>query len=147
MPVSYARRSSFWCRFSRGGVHHRLATALRSPGLRLPLGGVLVAMATALFSSSIGQLRRAGTPVPGNQPTTAIVCTGPYRFSRNPIYLAFFAAHLGVAIWVNSVWLVATSIASVAIVAVVVVPREERYLTRRFGAEYLAYKTSVRRWL
>ena len=116
-------------------------------GLRLPLGGVLVAMAAALFSSSIGQLRRAGTPVPGNQPTTAIVRTGPYRFSRNPIYLAFFAAHLGVAIWVNSVWLVATLIASVAIIAVVVVPREERYLTGRFGAEYPAYKASVRRWL
>ena len=116
-------------------------------GLRLPLGGVLVALAAALFSSSIGHFRRAGTAVPGNQPTTAIVRTGPYRFSRNPIYLAFFAAHLGLAVWVNSVWLVATSIATVAIIAVVVVPREEQYLTGRFGAEYLAYKASVRRWL
>ena len=116
-------------------------------GLHRPLGGVLVAVAAALLSSSIGQLRRAGTPVPGNQPTTAIVRTGPYRVSRNPIYLAFFALHLGLAVWVDSVWLVATLMASVTIIAVVVVPREERYLTGRFGAEYLDYKAAVRRWL
>ena len=115
--------------------------------LRVPVGGLLVATAAALFSYSIRQLRMAGTPVPGNKPTTAIVRTGPYRFSRNPIYLAFFALHLGVAIWVNGLWLVVTLIATVAIIAVVVVPREERYLTGRFGAEYLKYKASVRRWL
>ena len=115
--------------------------------LRLPVGGVLVAMAVALFSYSIKQFRMAGTPVPGNKPTTAIVRTGPYRFSRNPIYLAFFAFHLGLAILVNSLWLVATLIPSVAIIAVVVVPREERYLTVRFGTEYLKYKAAVRRWL
>src|SRR5262245_42751160 len=114
--------------------------------LRLPVGCLLVAMAVALFASSIRQFRMAGTPVPGNKPTTAIVRTGPYRVSRNPIYLAFFALHLGLAIWVNSLWLVATLMATVAI-AVVVVPREERYLTERFGPEYLEYKASVRRWL
>ena len=115
--------------------------------LRLPVGGVLVATAAALFPYSIRQLRMAGTPVPGNEPTTAIVRTGPYRFSRNPIDLAFVALHLGLAIWVNSLWLVATLISTVAIIAAVVVPREERYLTGRFGAEYLEYKASVRRWL
>jgi len=115
--------------------------------LRLPVGCLLVAMAAALFSYSIRQFRMAGTPVPGNKPTTAIVRGGPYRLSRNPIYLAFFALHLGLAIWVNSLWLVATLVATVAIIAVVVVPREERYLTERFGPEYLEYKASVRRWL
>ena len=115
--------------------------------LRLPVGCLLVAMAAALFSYSIKQFKMAGTPVPGNKPTTTIVRTGPYRFSRNPIYLAFFALQLGLAISVNSLWLVATLIPTVAIIAVVVVPREERYLTGRFGAEYLTYKASVRRWL
>jgi protein-S-isoprenylcysteine O-methyltransferase Ste14 len=115
--------------------------------LRLPGGSLLVAMAAALFASSIRQFRKAGTPVPGNKPTTAIVRTGPYRVSRNPIYLAFFALHLGLAIWINSLWLVATFVATVAIIAVVVIPREERYLTKRFGPEYLEYKASVRRWL
>src|SRR5262245_48491601 len=100
------------------------------PGmLRLPVGGLLLAMAAALFSYSVAQFRTAGTPVPGNRPTTAIVRTGPYCYSRNPIYLAFFALHLGLAICVNSFWLIATLIATVAVIAVVVVRREERYLT------------------
>jgi protein-S-isoprenylcysteine O-methyltransferase Ste14 len=115
--------------------------------LRLPVGWLLVAMAAALFLYSIKQFRMAGTPLPGNKPTTAIVRTGPYRFSRNPIYLAFFAFHLGLAVLVDSLWLVATLIPAVTIIAVVVVPREERYLAGRFGAEYLRYKASVRRWL
>ena len=118
------------------------------PGvLRLPAGGLLVAMAAGLFWYSVAQFRTAGTPVPGNKPTTVIVRTGPYRFSRNPIYLAFFVLHLGLAICVNSFWLVATLIASVAVVGGVVVPREERYLTGRFGVDYLEFKASVRRWL
>jgi protein-S-isoprenylcysteine O-methyltransferase Ste14 len=115
--------------------------------LALPVGSSLVVIAMALFWYSVRQLRAAGTPVPGNTPTTVIVRTGPYRFGRNPIYLAFSLLHLGIAIWVNSLWLIATLIAAVALMALVVIPREERYLEGRFGAEYLDYKASVRRWL
>ena len=70
-----------------------------------------------------------------------------FRSSRNPIYLAFSIFQLGIASWVDSVWLIATLIAAVALMAAVVIPREERYLARRFGADYLDYKRSVRRWL
>ena len=115
--------------------------------LTLPVGSSLVVIAVALFSGSVRQLRAAGTPVPGNMPTTVIVRTGPYRFGRNPIYLAFSLLHLGIAIWVNSLWLIATLIAAVILMALVVIPREERYLEGRFGAEYLDYKAAVRRWL
>lgn len=118
------------------------------PGvLALPVGSSLVVIAMALFSYSVRQLRAAGTPVPGNTPTTVIVRTGPYRFSRNPIYLAFSLLHLGIAIWANSPWLIAMLIAAVALMALVVIPREERYLEGRFGTEYVDYKTSVHRWL
>jgi len=112
-----------------------------------PLGGLLLVVAAVLFFSSIGRFRAAGTPVPGNKPTTVIVRTGLYRFSRNPIYLAFSLLQLGIASWVNSLWLICTLIAAVALMAYIVIPREERYLERRFGAEYLDYKASVRRWL
>ena len=115
--------------------------------LAAPLGILLVIVAVVLFTSSVGKFRAAGTPVPGNKATTAIVRLGPYRFSRNPIYLAFSLLQLGIAVWVNSLWLVGTLIASVAVMARVVIPREEQYLERRFGAEYLDYKNSVRRWL
>jgi protein-S-isoprenylcysteine O-methyltransferase Ste14 len=115
--------------------------------IAVPLGILLVVAAVALFVASVGKFRAAGTPVPGNQPTTAIVRVGPYRLSRNPIYLAFSLLHLGIAIWANSLWLVATLIAAILVMALVVIPREERYLERRFGADYLDYKNSVRRWI
>jgi protein-S-isoprenylcysteine O-methyltransferase Ste14 len=112
-----------------------------------PVGVGLALSAVVLFVAAIRQLRVAGTPVPGNRPTTALVRSGPYRASRNPIYLAFSLLHLGVAAWVGSWWLLATLFASVTLVAAVVVPREERYLKERFGASYLDYQASVRRWL
>jgi protein-S-isoprenylcysteine O-methyltransferase Ste14 len=115
--------------------------------LALPGGSSLVVVAITLFSCSVRELWAAGTPVPGSRPTTVIVRTGPYRFSRNPIYLAFSVLHLGIAIWVNSVWLVATLMVTVAVMIIVVIPREERYLEGRFGTDYLEYKASVRRWL
>jgi protein-S-isoprenylcysteine O-methyltransferase Ste14 len=101
----------------------------------------------ALFVSAVRTLRAAGTPIPGNRPTTTIVCTGPYRFSRNPIYLAFSLFQLGLSLLVNSLALLITLIPAVALMSLVVIPREERYLEARFSPEYLPYKASVRRWL
>lgn len=131
-----------------GLAFHRMWPRPLLAGVALgPLGGALVVASLLLLGASVQRFRAAGTPVPARKPTTAIVRAGPYRFSRNPIYLAFFALHLGLAIWVDSLWLVATLIPTIAIIAAVVVPREERYLTGRFGPEYLDYKASVRRWL
>ena len=118
-----------------------------SDGTLAPLGIILVVASVLVLGSSVRRFRAAGTPVPARKPTTAIVRTGPYRFSRNPIYLAFSLLQLGIAVSVNSWWLIATLAAAVAIIHWVVVPREERYLEAKFGAAYLDYKASVRRWL
>jgi protein-S-isoprenylcysteine O-methyltransferase Ste14 len=115
--------------------------------LALPLGASLIVLAVGLFAYSVAKFRAAGTPVPARKPTTVIVRTGPYRFSRNPIYLAFSLLQLGIAVWANSLWLLATLVGAVALIHFVVIPREEQYLERRFGAQYLDYKASVRRWL
>jgi protein-S-isoprenylcysteine O-methyltransferase Ste14 len=112
-----------------------------------PLGSSLIVVSILLFVYSVKTFRAAGTPVPARKPTTVIVRTGPYRFSRNPIYLAFSLFQLGIAIWVNSMWLLATLVGAVALIHYVVIRREEQYLERRFGAQYLDYKASVRRWL
>jgi protein-S-isoprenylcysteine O-methyltransferase Ste14 len=118
------------------------------PGmLAVPLGVSLVVVAIALFTYSVAKFRAAGTPVPARKPTTMIVRTGPYRFSRNPIYLAFSLFQLGIAIWINSLWLLVTLVGAVGLMHYVVIPREEQYLERRFGAQYSDYKLSVRRWL
>jgi protein-S-isoprenylcysteine O-methyltransferase Ste14 len=119
---------------------------VRSGGLGL-LGGGLIVVSLVLLAASILRFRAAGTPVPARKPTTAIVRTGPYRFSRNPIYLAFSLLQLGIAVWLNSWWLVATLAAAVALMQYIVIPREEQYLEARFGAEYRDYKVAVRRWM
>lgn len=100
-----------------------------------------------LFVWAVRALRSAGTPVPGNRPTTTIVRAGPYGFSRNPIYVAFTLLQLGLAAWLNSVGLLLTLVPALALTALVVIPREERYLEARFASEYVSYKRAVRRWL
>jgi len=131
-----------------GLVLHLLWPARLVPlSVSTPVGAIVTVLAIALFVSAVRTLRAAGTPVPGNLPTTAIVRTGPFRFSRNPIYLAFSLVQLGLALWVNSLALLITLIPAVALMGLVVIPREERYLEARFPSEYSPYKASVRRWL
>jgi protein-S-isoprenylcysteine O-methyltransferase Ste14 len=128
-------------------LHFASPVLLVSHAVSVPLGGTAVLVAVALFLSAVRTFRTAGTPVPGNRPTTTIVRTGPYRCSRNPIYLSFSLLQLGVAFWVNSLWLLLTLIPAVALMSCVVIPREEQYLEARFPSDYLPYKASVRRWL
>src|SRR6266704_4708729 len=90
--------------------------------LAVPLGAPLVVVAIALFVYSVTTFRAAGTPVPARKPTSTIVRTGPYRFSRNPIYLAFSLLQLGISIWINSVWLLVTLVGALALRHYVVIP-------------------------
>ena len=128
-------------------VHLFWPVKLLPASISVPTGVLLVLAASALFISSVRTFRKAGTPVPGNRPTTIIVRTGPYGFSRNPIYLAFTLLQIGLAAWFNSLGLLVTLLPALALMVLVVVPREERYLEGRFPSEYLPYKREVRRWL
>lgn len=83
-------------------LHGAWPVRLVSRAVSVPLGGTAVLVAVALLLYAVRTFRTAGTPVPGNRPTTTIVRTGPYRYSRNPIYLSFSLLQLGVACWVNS---------------------------------------------
>jgi protein-S-isoprenylcysteine O-methyltransferase Ste14 len=84
--------------------------------------------------------------VRGTQRTITIVRTGPYRFSRNPIYLSFILFVLGLSVWLNDLWLLVTLVPAVAFIRALVIPREERFLERNFRDEYMSYKAAVRRW-
>ena len=128
-------------------LHLILPVRLVSRAVSAPLGATLVLVAVALFVWAAGTFQSAGTPVPGNRPTTTIVRAGPYRYTRNPIYLSFSLLQLGVAFWVNSLWLLVTLTLAVALMSLVVIPREEHYLESRFASDYPPYKASVRRWL
>lgn len=111
------------------------------------LGAFVTLGAILLFLCSLREFRAAGTSVRGSERTTAIVRTGPYRFSRNPIYLSFILLMLGLSIWSNNLWLLVTLVPAVGFIAVVVIPKEERFLEHNFQDQYTSYKATVRRWL
>jgi protein-S-isoprenylcysteine O-methyltransferase Ste14 len=128
-------------------IHYAWPARFVPPPVSTPVGATLTLLASGLFVAAVRTFRAADTPIPGNRPTTAIVRSGPYRMSRNPIYLAFSLFQLGLAIWINGLGLVITLIPAVALMALVVIPREERYLEARFPSEYSSYRAAVRRWL
>jgi protein-S-isoprenylcysteine O-methyltransferase Ste14 len=115
--------------------------------LRWIAGPLLVAAGLALNIAGFVTQRRAGTdPIPFN-PSTRIVAHGPYRFTRNPMYVGFALMTLGIAILVDSVWTLLAVPIGLVLTDRMVITREERYLERKFGEEYLSYKRRVRRWI
>ena len=111
------------------------------------LSYVLVGAALLLVGSAALLFRRAGTTPNPLRPTTALVVRGPYRVTRNPMYLGLALLYLGLALPVNSLWpLVAFPIA-ILLIDRWVIGREEAYLEQKFGDAYRAYQGQVRRWL
>ncbi len=115
-------------------------------GMALAVGPVFTAAAFGLFLWAAWTMRRGGASIPTGQPTDYIIAGGPYRFSRNPIYLGMVLLQAGVGIWSNSLWFIGLAVLSVVLLNWGVIAREERYLARKFGQQYSTYKERVRRW-
>jgi protein-S-isoprenylcysteine O-methyltransferase Ste14 len=111
------------------------------------LGGAVFAAGFALALWAITTFRRAGTRVETYKPTTSIVAGGPYRFTRNPIYIGMLLGQIGLAVGLDSVWLLATLVPFFLVIRFGVVAREEAYLEGKFGQAYVDYKARVRRWV
>lgn len=111
------------------------------------LGGALFALALALFTWAIATMTRAGSNVPTSMPTVSIVDTGPYRFTRNPIYLGMMLSLVGLAIAFDSLWSLLMLVVFFLVIRYGVVAREEAYLERKFGEAYRSYRARVWRWL
>jgi protein-S-isoprenylcysteine O-methyltransferase Ste14 len=117
------------------------------PSALVLAGPVIVFAAVLLFLLSLREFRSHGTSVRGTERTTMVVRTGPYRFSRNPIYLAFVLFILGLSLWLNDLWLLVALVAFAGFISIMIIPREERFLERNFQPQYSEYKAAVRRWL
>ena len=119
--------------------------AIPGGGLLLwAIGGLLAAIGIAVFVAGIGDFRRAGTPVPTNQPTRALVTTGIHGWTRNPIYLGMFVFYAGIGIAAGSLWMLIFIVPLAILIRYGVVAREEAYLERLFGDAYRQYKIRVR---
>lgn len=119
-----------------------LATAIHPA-----LGLVLIAAGSAGLRWAFVTMRRAETTASPNRPANRLITAGPFRFSRNPIYVAMTGAYLGVALLANTVWPLLLLIPLLLVMQFGVIRREERYLATRFGEDYTAYRASARRWL
>src|SRR5258708_1392590 len=109
----------------------------------LPLAIIWLLICFMAFSA----MRRAHTPVDPYEPSTTVVTDGPYRFTRNPIYVSFVIIYVGIASLFNAVWPLVLLPIAVIMVDRFVIVREERYLQGKFGDAYTRYKATVRRWL
>ena len=92
-------------------------------------------------------MKRAGTNIRPDQPTLALVFDGPFRFTRNPLYMALTGLYLGITLLVNALWPLLFLIPVLGVLRWGVVAREERYLEAKFGEPYRTYKARVRRWI
>lgn len=115
--------------------------------LLVATGALLFAAGAVMMLAAAGLFRRLGTNIPPSRPTTLIATTGPYRWTRNPMYLGMSFVYAGIAVGLNG----AIALVLLPLVLIViqrrVIAREERYLEAKFGDEYRRYKAEVRRWL
>jgi protein-S-isoprenylcysteine O-methyltransferase Ste14 len=111
------------------------------------LGGVLIAIGVLLALSAVYTFRQARTNLRPDRPASALVLSGPYRFTRNPMYLSLTLVYLGVSVLMQSLWSLMLLPLVLFFIRSKVIDREEQYLERRFGDEYTQYKSRVRRWI
>jgi protein-S-isoprenylcysteine O-methyltransferase Ste14 len=110
-------------------------------------GAVLAAGGFVIVFMAAGRFNAAGTNIPPNLPTTALVVDGIYRRTRNPFYLGGTLIYLGLGVAAGSLWAIVLVVPLLWVMNTGVIAREERYLERKFGDAYRSYQTRVRRWV
>ena len=121
-------------------------------GLGVPAAFEVVGIAIVLLGIAVailvnGDFKRKGTAIEPWKPTTHLVTSGVYAWSRNPIYIGFCLFNGGIGISSNSLWIFISFVPAAVLLYFFVIVREEAYLEKKFGDEYLAYKKKVRRWI
>jgi len=122
----------------------------------LPIGGgaagdaagwLLAAVGAAVMFSGFGTFLRRRTSVIPHRPASSLVISGPYRFTRNPMYLGLAIMTAGFGLGFDTWWPIVLLAPAVWIIQRTVIAPEEAYLRRRFGADYVEYTRRVRRWI
>jgi len=131
-----------------GLAFHWIWPAHPLPSLPARVVGLALIVASGLLArSGEAAMKRAGTNIRPDQPTLALVFDGPFRFTRNPLYVALTGLYVGIALLVNALWPLLFLIPVLGVLRWGVVAREERYLEAKFGEPYRIYKARVRRWI
>ena len=136
--------------FLAGYGLHRVSRVTLIPGDPAwlnPVGLGLIGLGVVVAISAALTFRRAGTHVNPTKPATTVVAHGPFRFTRNPMYLSMAVIYLGGIALLDSLWPLLLFPLTLWVIQTQIIAREEAYLERKFGSTYLDYKKRVRRWL
>ena len=128
-------------------LNRRLHVPFLSRGVARVLGWPLVGGGMALAVWFARTIHGADTTLRTDKPVSNLVQEGPFRYSRNPGYLALTMLYAGIAVRRNALWMIVMLPLVVYVIQREVIEREERYLERTFGEEYLGYRRRVRRWV
>jgi protein-S-isoprenylcysteine O-methyltransferase Ste14 len=120
---------------------------LPSPTAVRLVGWPLVAVAVVLTGTAIGLFRAMGNTPNPFKPVVVLAVEGPYRWTRNPMYLGLAALYVGLAALFNTVWPLVVLPFVILLIQRLVIAKEERYLEAKFGQAYRDYKARVRRWI
>ena len=121
--------------------------ALRFGDWRHPAAAMIFVSGGVIAVAAVRQFKAAGTNFDVRKPATALLDSGLYRYSRNPLYLSMTLAYISIALTTNSGWALLLLAPALAVLHYGVIAREERYLASKFGEPYARYKATVRRWI
>jgi protein-S-isoprenylcysteine O-methyltransferase Ste14 len=113
---------------------------------RVAAGALVIALGLALVAWALGLFRRTGQDPEPWKPSPTLIVEGPYRFTRNPMYVAMLTVQLGVGLCAGNVWILLLAPLALVLVHFIAVLPEEAYLGQRFGEDYARYRASVRRY-
>jgi protein-S-isoprenylcysteine O-methyltransferase Ste14 len=129
-------------------IHYLLWTVTLLPTIPARVLGFTIFVAAGLLAHlAHNAMKRVGTNVLPTRPTVALATDGPYRFTRNPLYVAAIGVYLGVTLWVDGLAPLLLLFPMAWLLNRWIVLPEERYLETKFGDAYTSYRSSVRRWL
>ncbi|MFD2934941.1 methyltransferase family protein [Spirosoma flavum] len=129
------------------GISYVFPTPVLSTSIALRIGLVWLSVGVSTLLLAFRGMIHHKTTIHPKGATTAIVSNGLYRYSRNPMYVSLTLIYIGVSMGTNAWWGLFLLIPLLLVVQKGIIEREEEYLTRKFGEEYLSYKAMVRRWL
>ena len=132
-----------------GGIFldHRWFLPIGSGMWREVVGSALVGLWAVLTATSVGRFLLARTSILPMRPASTFIQSGPYRFTRNPMYVGLALLTISFGLFFNTYWPIVLLVPVLLLIQRFVILPEERYLRRRFGADYEAYTRKVRRWL
>jgi protein-S-isoprenylcysteine O-methyltransferase Ste14 len=111
------------------------------------IGVIIMIVNLILGLTAVRNMFAAKTSLSPYRPTTALVLSGPYRFSRNPIYIGLTLLYIGLVTYLQLPWGLVFLPVVIWLITIWVIVPEEKYLEQKFGSEYLNYKSMVRRWV